>query len=126
MLAVAAGSAGSILGAGAADEAREPVTVSLRLDPTILDMERLKASRMGYMPARIPLIAERPAGITKEPAYQATPRYGCLRIGNGSRPSWRSTSGTTTKAGSTSTPTRTATSPMTILEPGRRAASSAA
>jgi len=85
VLAVAAGSAGSILGAAAADEGGEPVTVSLRLDPTILDMERLKASRMGYMPARLPLIAERPAGITKEPAYQGTPRYGCLRIGNGSR-----------------------------------------
>ena len=41
----------------------EPVKVSLQIDPTILDMEHLKASRMGYRPAKFSLMAERPAGI---------------------------------------------------------------
>ncbi|MDA0255519.1 MAG: TlpA disulfide reductase family protein [Planctomycetota bacterium] len=86
VVAMVAGITGGFHAAAADDDDRgEPVTVSLRLDPTILDMERLKASRMGYMPARIAIVAERPAGITKEPAYQGTPKYGCLRIGNGPR-----------------------------------------
>jgi thiol-disulfide isomerase/thioredoxin len=60
-----------------------PITVELTMDPTILDMEHLRASRMGYMPGKLSLVPERPAGITKEPNYRGTPSYGCFRIGNG-------------------------------------------
>lgn len=61
----------------------EPVTVRLRLEPRILDMERLRASRMGYRPANYRLVAERPAAVVKEPEYQGVPLYGCVRVGNG-------------------------------------------
>jgi thiol-disulfide isomerase/thioredoxin len=60
-----------------------PVKVRLSLNPTALDMERLRASRMGYMPTSISLAEAKPAGVIKEPAYKGKPRYGLLRIGNG-------------------------------------------
>ena len=63
----------------------EPVKVSLQIDPTILDMEHLKASRMGYRPAKFSLMAERPAGILEEPEYRGTPSYGAFSVGNGPR-----------------------------------------
>jgi thiol-disulfide isomerase/thioredoxin len=63
----------------------EPITVRLTLEPRVLDMERLRASRMGYRPANYKLVPERPAAITKEPDYQGTPMYGCVRVGNGPR-----------------------------------------
>jgi hypothetical protein len=46
-------------------------------------MDRLKASRMGYMPTPASLVAAKPAGVIKEPVYTGTPRYGILRFGNG-------------------------------------------
>ena len=65
------------------EDLREPVKVRLTLNPTALDMDRLKASRMGYMPTAVNLGAAKPAGVVKEPAYTGTPRYGLLRFGNG-------------------------------------------
>ncbi len=61
----------------------EPVKVRLTLNPTALDMDRLKASRMGYMPTPVTLGTAKPAVVAKEPAYTGTPRYGVLRVGNG-------------------------------------------
>jgi thiol-disulfide isomerase/thioredoxin len=63
----------------------EPITMRLTLEPRALDMERLRTSRMGYRPATYKLVAERPTMITKEPAYQGSPMYGCVRVGNGPR-----------------------------------------
>jgi thiol-disulfide isomerase/thioredoxin len=65
------------------DELSEPVKVRLTLNPTALNMEKLKVSRMGYVPAAMKLGAARPAGVTKEPEYAGTPQYGILRVGNG-------------------------------------------
>ena len=64
-LMVAAG-AGSSWAEDDEDESEppEPITIPLRLEPRILDMERLRASRMGYRPASYKLVAERPAAIT--------------------------------------------------------------
>jgi thiol-disulfide isomerase/thioredoxin len=65
------------------DELPDPIKTRLTLNPTALDMDRLKASRMGYMPTAVSLVATKPAGVAKEPAYAGTPRYGLLRFGNG-------------------------------------------
>lgn len=65
------------------EDVREPVKVRLTLNPTALDMDRLKASRMGYMPTALKLVYAKPAGVAKEPAYEGTPRYGIIRVGNG-------------------------------------------
>ena len=67
----------------AEDDVPDPIKARLTLNPTALDMDRLKASRMGYMPTAVNLVAAKPAGVTKEPAYSGTPRYGVLRFGNG-------------------------------------------
>ena len=69
--------------ADADEDLREPVKVRLTLNPTALDMDRLKASRMGYMPTSLKLGAAKPAGVKEEPAYEGTPRYGIIRVGNG-------------------------------------------
>jgi thiol-disulfide isomerase/thioredoxin len=69
--------------AAADDELGRPVTVGLTLNPTAVDMERLRASRMGYMPMPVSLGPDKPAGVVKEPAYAGTPRYGLVRVGNG-------------------------------------------
>jgi thiol-disulfide isomerase/thioredoxin len=65
------------------EDLREPVKVRLTLNPTALDMDRLKASRMGYMPTAVNLGAAKPAGVVKEPVAAGTLRYGLLRFGNG-------------------------------------------
>ncbi len=85
-LVVAAGT-GSGWGQDDEDEPEppEPITIPLRLESRILDMERLRASRMGYRPASYKLVAERPAAITAEPDYVGAPLYGCVRVGNGPR-----------------------------------------
>jgi len=67
----------------AEDDLPDPIKARLTLNPTALDMDRLKASRMGYMPTAVSLVAAKAAGVTKEPAYAGTPRYGLLRFGNG-------------------------------------------
>jgi thiol-disulfide isomerase/thioredoxin len=81
--------AGAVAARGQDDESEpeppEPISIRLRLEPRILDMERLRASRMGYRPASYRLVPDRPAAITKEPDYQGTPLYGCVRVGNGPR-----------------------------------------
>ena len=69
--------------ADADEDLREPVKVRLTLNRTALDMDRLKASRMGYMPTALKLVAAKPAGVVTEPAYEGTPRYGIIRVGNG-------------------------------------------
>jgi thiol-disulfide isomerase/thioredoxin len=79
---------GTAIGAPAStvdEDGPSPVKVRLTLNPTALNMERLKASRMGYMPTPITLAEAKPAGVAKEPAYTGKPRYGVLRVGNGSK-----------------------------------------
>jgi len=60
-----------------------PTKLALALGPTILDMDRLKESRMGYMPTALKMVEAKPAGVGREPAYVGTPRYGVIRVGNG-------------------------------------------
>ena len=60
-------------------------TVNLDISPNALDMAHLIKSEMGYIPASIKLVSEKPAGIVKEPAYKGVPKYGAFRIGNGPR-----------------------------------------
>ncbi|MEX0669720.1 MAG: TlpA disulfide reductase family protein [Pirellulales bacterium] len=79
MAATQAGAASEV----PADDPVEPVTVRLTLNPTALNMERLKASRMGYMPAVLKPIDTTLPGVVKEPVYAGKPRYGFIRVGNG-------------------------------------------
>lgn len=83
LIATASSAAETSRQSAPAADAPAPITVRLALNPTALDMDRLKASRMGYMPAVLEAVAEKPSGIVKEPAYAGTPRYGLIRIGNG-------------------------------------------
>ena len=70
-----------------ADAAAPPkaFTINLDISPNALDMDHLIKSEMGYIPAGIDLVDEKPAAITKEPLYKGKPRYGAFRIGNGPR-----------------------------------------
>ena len=42
-------------------------------------------ARLGYMPVQLLLSDTKPAKVTKEPAYRATPQYATLKVGNGPR-----------------------------------------
>jgi peroxiredoxin len=59
------------------------VSFDLTLAPDVLDMDHLRVSRMGFIPAVMNLVDEKPAGITREPAYGGKPKYGAFKIGNG-------------------------------------------
>ncbi len=50
----------------------------LRLEPL-----GAKDAKLGYFPIQVPLTTQKPAGITKEPAYRTTPKYGVIHVGNG-------------------------------------------
>jgi thiol-disulfide isomerase/thioredoxin len=65
------------------DDLREPIKVRLTLNPTALDMDRLKASRMGYMPTSLKLVDAKPVGVAQEPDYEGKACYGIIRVGNG-------------------------------------------
>lgn len=40
-------------------------------------------AQLGYFPGKVDLTATKLAGIKKEPAYRATPKYGVIHVGNG-------------------------------------------
>src|SRR5579872_3504445 len=48
-----------------------------------LDPKAAREAGLGYYPVRVPLTTTKPAGITKEPAYRAAPKYATIRVGNG-------------------------------------------
>jgi thiol-disulfide isomerase/thioredoxin len=48
-----------------------------------LDPKGAFLARLGYYPIQVPLTTEKPAGIKKEPAYRAAPKYGTIRLGSG-------------------------------------------
>ncbi|HLJ57502.1 MAG TPA: TlpA disulfide reductase family protein [Chthonomonadaceae bacterium] len=48
-----------------------------------LDPQGTKAARIGYFPVQVKLSDDKPAGVTKEPAYAGKPRYGKFTVGNG-------------------------------------------
>lgn len=50
-----------------------------------LEPEAPSKARLSYIPIQVALTAQKPANITKEPDYAATPKYGLLRVGNGPR-----------------------------------------
>lgn len=60
--------------------AQAPAT--LELNPT-----GVRDLKLGYMPVRVMLSAEKPAKVTKEPKYVAKPKYGVIQVGNGPRSS---------------------------------------
>ncbi|MCC6730719.1 MAG: TlpA family protein disulfide reductase [Chthonomonadales bacterium] len=49
------------------------------------DPDATTQARIGYFPIPLALAAKKPAGITKEPAYRAAPKYAVIRLGNGPR-----------------------------------------
>lgn len=63
----------------------KPMSVDLTLAPNSLDMEHLKASKMGFMPGGVKLVEDKPAAVTKEPSYMGKPMYGVFCIGNGAK-----------------------------------------
>ena len=64
----------------------EPVNGTLVIDNDCLDFDgELSGRVMPRSGPALPLSAERPAAIRKEPAYRGTPRYGRIRLGNGPR-----------------------------------------
>lgn len=67
----------------AAPAPAKSMTVKLKLDPTILQIDASSKVRIGYMPIQIPLTTTKPAGVKKEPTYRTTPKYGVLHVGNG-------------------------------------------
>jgi peroxiredoxin len=40
-------------------------------------------AKLGYFPVPVPVIAEKPAQVKKEPTYRATPKYSVLKVGDG-------------------------------------------
>jgi thiol-disulfide isomerase/thioredoxin len=63
-----------------ADDA--PVSTTLELQPRALDWEGNKERNLMYMPSGRKLTADKPAFVTKEPAYRAKPRYAVINLGN--------------------------------------------
>lgn len=58
-------------------------STELTLDVRKFDFAGTKAANRMYIPSSLPLAAEKPASVTKEPAYQGEVKYGTLTIGNG-------------------------------------------
>jgi thiol-disulfide isomerase/thioredoxin len=63
----------------------KPITLNLGLTPDALDMAHLEKNEMGFTPASVELVEEKPAFVTKEPVYSGKPKYGAFQIGNGPR-----------------------------------------
>ena len=40
----------------------------------------VSAMKMGYMPVQVKLSAEKPTGVSKEPTYVGTPKYGVVQF----------------------------------------------
>lgn len=59
------------------------VTASMTLDPVAFSETYKGKLGIKYSPTPVPLSAEKPASLVKEPTYSATPRYGTLTLGNG-------------------------------------------
>lgn len=90
VLALAMGVLASTAGSAAAQETPaapagkpQPISADLTLSERALDMDHLRVNKMGFRPAGAKLTKDKPAGITKEPAYVGTPMYGAFRVGNG-------------------------------------------
>lgn len=77
--AIAAGLSPFALAAGEPEAA----TATLTLAPRPLDMPGTREKSMMYMPSSVQVVAEKPAGVRKEPAYRGTPRYAEVTIGTG-------------------------------------------
>jgi thiol-disulfide isomerase/thioredoxin len=73
----------SILPSAVHAQAPQPITTELTLSANALDMDALKKSFMGYMPASVQLSDTKPDAIHKEPAYKGKPKYGAFVVGNG-------------------------------------------
>jgi hypothetical protein len=58
-------------------------TASLTMDPSALAGGPGSKARVGYMPVPVVFTDDKPAGITKEPAYKSKPKYAVIHIGNG-------------------------------------------
>jgi thiol-disulfide isomerase/thioredoxin len=75
----------SVVSAGTARAAAEDgkIVADLKVNPTHLDWEGNKKAMQMYMPSGSKLSAEKPAAVTKEPKYAGTPKYGIVKLGNG-------------------------------------------
>src|SRR5271155_5238433 len=82
-------SMGGMDSAKAADTAQPTITddgkaeTTLTMDVRRYDFEGTKTYNRMYMPTGAILSPNKPAGITKEPHYNGTPKYATITIGNG-------------------------------------------
>jgi thiol-disulfide isomerase/thioredoxin len=77
--------AGAAAVAGAAVVGNTPGVMAQGELSSVLNLEPRAAAeqKLGYFPVQVPFVAEKPAGIKKEPTYRATPKYATLRLGDG-------------------------------------------
>lgn len=61
----------------------EAATATLTIAPRPLDMAGSREHSMMYMPSSVSLVADKPAGVKKVPAFRGTPRYATVTIGAG-------------------------------------------
>jgi len=67
---------------GLAARAQE-ISVPLKLDTTILTQDGSLWGQLTFFNDDIPMSKERPAAVKKEPAYNGTPEFGQIKLGNG-------------------------------------------
>ncbi|RYG37144.1 TlpA family protein disulfide reductase [bacterium] len=73
----------ALLFATTAQEQAKPIVLDLELSQRALDMDALEKSQLGYMPSGLKMVEQKPAAITKEPAYKGKPLYGFFALGDG-------------------------------------------
>jgi peroxiredoxin len=56
---------------------------ALAQDEFKLDPKGAMTAKVGYYPIQVKLTSTKPAGVRKEPAYLAAPKYASIRVGNG-------------------------------------------
>ena len=52
-------------------------------DTTVFEGENLRKMGLSYMPTRLALSTDKPAGVKKAPAFKGTARYGTIKVGSG-------------------------------------------
>lgn len=69
----------------AAQDPADAAACTLRLEPRRFDFAGVRVAGLMYMPSSLVLTTDRPAGVTKEPKYRTTPRYGVVTLGSDAR-----------------------------------------
>jgi thiol-disulfide isomerase/thioredoxin len=61
----------------------QEISVPLKLDTTILTQDGSLWGQITFYNDELPMVTERPAAVKKEPAYNGTPEYGQIKLGDG-------------------------------------------